>query len=211
MPQQIQLPKILAPSGLLLEEAIKLRRSKRSGYKSKISLEELSRLLFAAQGITSNKKRAVASAGAAYPLELFVVAKNVEKLDAGLYRYDPLSHSIERLEDGDFQPRVEKSRANEVKRNDFTKCLETACGKYAFVKGAPVSIIIAADFQRTTARYGGRGIMYVHMEAGSACQNISLEAVNLGLGTVIIGAFDAGLLRQSLNLAFEPLCILPVG
>ncbi len=190
----ISLPKISKPSGILLEEAIKLRRSKRAGYCAKITLEELSRLLFAGQGITADKKRAVASAGMTFPLELYIVAKNIEKLDAGLYRYVPQSHSIEQLKEG-----------------DFTKSLEEACGKYAFVRDAPACIIIAADFERTTSRYGGRGMMYVHMEAGCACQNISLEAVSLGLGTVVIGAFDAVLLRQSLNIAFEPLCILPFG
>ncbi|MFH1472397.1 MAG: SagB/ThcOx family dehydrogenase [Nanoarchaeota archaeon] len=190
----IQLPKILAPSGILLEEAIKLRRSKRAEYKPQISFEELSRLLFSAQGITSDKKRAVASAGMAFPLELYIIAKNVETLKQGLYKYLPDTLSIEL-----------------IKEQDFTQALENACGKYAFVTDAPVNIIIAADFRRTTRRFAERGIMYVHMEAGSAYQNISLEAVNLGLGTVVVGAFDVKFLKESLNIALEPLCILPVG
>ncbi|MBU4246561.1 MAG: SagB/ThcOx family dehydrogenase, partial [Nanoarchaeota archaeon] len=117
----IQLPKILAPSGILLEEAIKLRRSKRAEYKPQISFEELSRLLFSAQGITSDKKRAVASAGMAFPLELYIIAKNVETLKQGLYKYLPDTHSIEL-----------------IKEQDFTQALENACGKYAFVTDAPV-------------------------------------------------------------------------
>lgn len=190
----ISLPKHTKPSGLLLEEAIKLRRSKRAGYKSKITLEELSKLLFAGQGITADKKRAVASAGMTYSLELYVIAKNVETLKQGLYKYLPETHSIEM-----------------IKENDFSEALEKAKGKYAFVTDAPVCILIAADYNKTTQRFAERGMMYVHMEAGSAYQNISLEAVNLGLGTVVVGAFDINSLKESLNIYLEPLCILPIG
>lgn len=144
----IQLPKILAPSGLLLEEAIKIRRSKRAGYHAKITLEELSRLLFAGQGTTSDKKRAVASAGMTFPLELYIIAKSVETLKQGLYKYHSEIHSIEL-----------------IKEQDFTQSLEKACGKYIFVKDAPISIIIAADFSRTTIKYSERGIMYVHFQS----------------------------------------------
>ncbi len=129
-----------------------------------------------------------------FPLELYIIAKNVETLKQGLYKYHSETHSIEL-----------------IKEQDFTQSLEKACGKYIFVKDAPISIIIAADFSRTTIKYSERGIMYVYMEAGSAYQNISLEAVNLGLGTVVIGAFDVKSLKDSLNIALEPLCILPVG
>ena len=191
---QIILPKIEKSSGLLLEDAIKLRRSKRADYKSQISLVELSRLLWSGQGITADKKRAIPSAGMTFPLELFIIAKNVEVLKQGLYKYLPETHSIEMV--------------NEA---DFSQALEKACGKYVFVKNAPLSIIITADLKRTTQRFAERGAMYVHMEAGSAYQNISLQAVNLGLGTVVVGAFDVKSLKESLNISFEPLCILPVG
>ncbi len=108
----VLLPQPAKPSGILLEEAIKLRRSKRADYKPKITLEELTHILFAAQGITSSNKRAVASAGATYPLELFVVVKNIETLKSGLYRYHSETHSIEL-----------------IKEQDFTQALENACGK----------------------------------------------------------------------------------
>lgn len=191
---QIDLPKVAGSSGILLEEAMKLRRSKRANYKSKITIEELSRLLWSAQGATEGKKRAVASAGMTYPLELYIIAKNVETLKQGLYKYLPDTHSLETLKEADFSQALEKAR-----------------GKYAFVNDAPVCIIIAADFGRTTQRFAERGTMYVHMEAGSAYQNISLEAVNLGLGTVVVGAFDINSLKESLEIALEPLCILPIG
>lgn len=191
---QISLPKAAKSSGILLEEAITLRRSKRAGYKHEISLDELSRLLWSAQGITADKKRTVASAGMTFPLELYIIAKNVETLKQGLYKYLPESHSIELIREQDFTPALEKAR-----------------GKYAFVTDAPVCILIAADSGRTTQRFAERGVMYVYMEAGSAYQNISLEAVNLGLGTVVVGAFDVKSLKDSLNIASEPLCILPIG
>jgi len=190
----ISLPPIRKPSGILLEDAIRLRRSKRANYKPKISLAELSRLLFAGQGATDGKKRTVASAGMTYPLELFIIAKNIETLKQGLYKYLPETHAIEL-----------------IKEQDLSEALGKAFGKYVFVKDAPVTIIIAADFGRTTSRYSERGMMYVHMEAGSAYQNISLEAVNLGLGTVVVGAFDVEAVRHIICQEFEPLCLLPIG
>lgn len=194
MPQLIPLPNIRTPSGILLEQAQRLRRSKRSGYRSRISLDELSRLLFAGYGKTEGYHHTVPSAGATYPLELFLIAKNIDGLAAGIYRYAPENHSLEGHKTG-----------------NFSKDIERCCGKYTFAKDAPVCIIISADFSRTISRYKERGAMYVHMEAGSAYQNISLEAANLGLGTVVVGAFDVKATREFLGIEFEPLCILPVG
>jgi len=190
----VELPEFREPEGILLEDAIQKRRSKCSGWKEKISLSELSRLLWSAQGRTDDLHRSVPSAGATYPLEVFVAAKKVESLPEGVYRYIPERHGLEK-----------------VGERGFSEKLAQACGKYSFVCDAPMCIIICADFSRTTSRYGERGIRYVHMEVGSAYQNISLEAVNLGLGTVVVGAFDDKAAKDLTKSGFSPLCILPVG
>jgi SagB-type dehydrogenase family enzyme len=79
------------------------------------------------------------------------------------------------------------------------------------ISRAPIDIVIAAEVRRTTARYGQRAIRYVHMEAGHAGQNVSLQAIALGLGTVMIGAFDDGEVKEVLGIREEPLYIIPVG
>jgi len=78
---------------------------------------------------------------------------------------------------------------------------------------APVSIVIAADYERTRNRYKNRTERYVHMEAGHAAQNIYLQATALGLGTTAIGAFDDNGVKELLSLTgnLQPLYIMPVG
>lgn len=190
----IELAKPPKPSGITLEEALKGRRSKRAGWRNNVSFDEVSRLLWAAYGHTEGHRHTVPSAGATYPLELFVVAKSVGGIKQGIYRYFPERHALE-----------------DVKPGDVSKELGAACEKYSFVKDAPLCIVLAAEFSRTASRFGERAIRYVHMECGSAYQNVSLEAVNLGLGTVVVGAFDDAAVKSVLGTEFEPLAILPVG
>jgi SagB-type dehydrogenase family enzyme len=161
------------------------------------ALTELSQLLWAAQGVTHrNGLRTAPSVGALYPLEVYVAIGEVEGLQDGVYRYEPASHSLLQLVPGDFRGQL--SRA--------------ALDQEAVTDGALVSVITAV-YERTTWKYGARGERYVHMEVGSAAQNVYLQAVSLDLGTVFIGAFDDGEVRKILALADEeqPLCLLPVG
>ena len=74
-----------------------------------------------------------------------------------------------------------------------------------------MSIVIAADYGRTTGHYGQRGIRYVHMEVGHVGQNISLQANALNLGTVMIGAFEDGEIKEILGMREDPLYIIPAG
>jgi SagB-type dehydrogenase family enzyme len=82
-----------------------------------------------------------------------------------------------------------------------------------FIADAPLVIVIAAEYQRTTKRYGERGIRYVHIEVGHVGQNIYLQAESLGLGTLAVGAFYDEEVARVLNLpeAHEPLYVMPVG
>lgn len=199
-PAQIYLPPPHQKGRVSLEEAITRRRSKRDFTPEPISLSQLSQILWAAQGIsdTSWKYRTVPSAGATYPLEVFVVCgqDSLEGVGDGIYRYNAANHSLTLHHKGDVK--LELARA--------------ALGEQ-FIYQAPVDIVICALYQRTTRRYGSRGERYVHIEVGHAGQNIYLQATALGLATVAIGAFDDEQVRQVLRLdrQYEPLYIMPLG
>lgn len=174
-----------------VEECIELRRSVRNYQNKTLSIQQISNILWSAQGLTDDRNgfRAVPSAGATYPLIVFVAKKD------GLYRYVPESHGLKQ----------------EVKR-DIRKDIAIAALGQGFINDAGAVIIITAIYERTTQRYGERGVRYVHIEAGHCAQNIHLEAVALGLGSVPVGAFDDEKLSELLGLEREkPLYIIPVG
>jgi SagB-type dehydrogenase family enzyme len=197
---EISLPKPSLKGALSVEEAIKARRCIRSFQAKPLTIEQLSQLLWAAQGITLEDgfKRAAPSAGALYPLELFVVVGNkcIEELDAGVYQYLPSSHAIKLSMKSDLREKIMKA------------ALEQEC-----IAQAPINIIITADYDRTEKKYGERAERYVHIEVGHAGENIMLQAVSLGLSSVIIGAFYDEKLSHALQLPPElkPLLIIPVG
>jgi len=188
----VKLPKPNLKGAMSLEECIQNRRSKRSFSSQPLSLEQVSQLLWAAQGITDQKRglRAAPSAGALYPLELYVVKSD------GVYHYKPEEHELERLGS-----------------EDLRKPLAGAAHGQESVSEAPMDIVICAVYERVTGRYGNRGIMYTHIEVGHAAQNIHLEAVALGLGSVPIGAFQEEKASGVLALPKDqkPLYIIPVG
>jgi SagB-type dehydrogenase family enzyme len=200
----IKLPPPKITGGTSLNEALSLRRSLRDYSNQPITLEQLSQILWSAQGINELREelRTSPSAGATYPLILYVVVgtKSVKYengfLREGVYRYDWRSHSLAIVKEGDIR-----------------KELYFACLNQGWILNAPTSIIIAADYRRTTWRYGSRGIRYVHMEVGHVGQNIYLQVTALGLGTVAVGAFEDGKVKKILSLPpnEEPLYIMPIG
>ncbi len=193
----IILPAPIRSSDTPVERALAERRSVRSYGEAPLTLPEAGQLLWAAQGVTSARGfRTAPSAGALYPLEVFLVAGDVEGLRPGVYRYVPEGHALTLVVSGDRRGRL----------------CASALGQGS-VRRAPAVIVLAAVYARTTGKYGGRGIRYVHMESGSAAQNVYLEAESLGLGTVIIGAFDDAEVRAVLGIGRdeEPLIIMPVG
>ncbi|MGM0462313.1 MAG: SagB/ThcOx family dehydrogenase [Fibrobacterota bacterium] len=176
-----------------LEEAIQKRRSVRSFAQKDLSREKLGQLLFAAQGITEPVQgfRTAPSAGATYPLEVFAATPT------GIYHYIPEEHALAEISSADV-------------RDDLA---ETA-HEQSFIADAGVIIILAAVMERTTNRYGDRGVQYISMEAGHAAQNLLLQAVSLGLGAVPVGAIrdDAAVLEIiGGDKTMEPLYIIPVG
>ncbi len=165
------------PTSMTLFEALMQRRSKRSYTSDSLTLEELSALLFAAQGVTKRRGkllfRTAPSAGALYPIELFIAVKRVKGLKPGLYHYSVRDHVLEFIrEDGKI----------------IDKLYRSALWQRA-VKDAAAVMIISAIVNRTRSKYGERGWRYVYMEAGHVSQNIYLMATALQLGTVAIGAF----------------------
>jgi SagB-type dehydrogenase family enzyme len=180
-----------------VENALLRRHSTRSFRPDPLSLGEISQLLWAAQGVTHNRAfRTAPSAGALYPLETYVVAGTIKDLPPGTYRYLPEKHQLLQVLAGDIRGALCKASLGQ----------EPVCE-------APASIVFSAAFARTTGKYGKRGIRYGHMESGSAAQNVSLQAVSLGLATVVIGAFDDQEVSRVLSLPAgeEPMLIIPVG
>ena len=195
--ETIKLPAPLQNSNTSTEEAILKRRSVRSYKDSPLTLKEISQLLWAAQGITDPRGlRAAPSAGALYPLEIYVIAGNVNDLPDGIYNYRPLKHELVTIVKGD-------------KRNELCNA---ALGQSS-IRSAAAVIVFSAVYERTTMKYGGRGIKYVHIEIGHAAQNVFLQAVSLDLGTVVIGAFNDDDVTEVLKMpdGERPLYIMPVG
>lgn len=187
----VTLPKPDLKGLMPLEQAIAARRSLREFSSKSLIWEQIGQLAWAAQGQDGRSRyRTVPSAGATYPLELFVVTEQ------GLFHYLPGKHAVARLTDQDLRAR-----------------LAAAAWGQEFVAAAPVTLVFAAEFARTTGRYGERGIRYVYMEAGHAAQNVHLQAESLGLGSVAVGAFDDASVGKVLELPshLEPLYMVPVG
>jgi len=188
-----------------VESALANRRSHRNFQDRTISMEQLSQMLWAAYGITlplpnephlRGGLRTTPSAGAMYPLEIYVIVGNVEGLEPGVYRYISDGHKIVRVVDGDIRGELS----------------EAALGQ-RMVREAPATIFYSAVFERMTARYGERGIRYVYMEIGHSAQNVYLQAEALGLGTCAIGAFIDSEVRRLLQLPEDeqPLYLMPFG
>ncbi|ABK15930.1 SagB/ThcOx family dehydrogenase [Syntrophobacter fumaroxidans] len=195
--QPIKLSHPRTRGSVSIEEALLKRRSVRSYTGVPLSIEDLSQLLWAAQGMSHPRGyRTAPSAGALYPLELLVAAGRVGALSPGVYRYDPHRHEIVLHREGD-------RRAN----------LRRASLDQSAVGNAPAVLIFCAVYERTTRKYGERGVRYAMMEAGHAAQNVHLQVVSLGLGTVLIGAFRDDQVKSVLELGGneEPLYLMPVG
>jgi SagB-type dehydrogenase family enzyme len=204
----IKLPAPRSKGNVSLEETILRRRAVRRYRRQPLALSQLSQILWSAQGITGTRGfRAAPSAGATYPLEIFVVvgkqgviasgAKQApEELQAGIYHYEPNSHSWSLHTSGDLRADLARAALDEE-----------------FIVKAPVDIVICASYHRTSYRYGRRGERYVHIEVGHVGENIHLQAVALGLATVEVGAFHDEEVSKVLGVdeQIKPLYIMPVG
>jgi SagB-type dehydrogenase family enzyme len=197
LPMKVRLSELKVSSKSRIEELIEKRRSVRKYTDRELSESVISRILWAAQGISSEDGlRTSPSAGALYPLEIHVVAGEGSGLEPGIYRYIPEEHTLVQEIAGDLREKLSKAVLSQP-----------------MVKNASVSIVISAVYPRITSKYGKRGIRYTHMEAGHAAQNIYLLGVELGIGTCAIGAFEDEEVRKVLKMPVneDPLYILPLG
>ena len=175
-----------------LERAIQARRSVREFAPTPVSTPHLGQLLWAAQGVTERAtgRRAAPSAGATYPLDLFVA------LPDGWYHYEPVGHALTRLATDDRRARLAIAGLD-----------QPALG------AAPAIVVMTGRIDRTRARYGDRALRFVWQESGHAAQNLLLQAVSLDLAAVPIGGFDEQAVRTAVDLAsaVTPLYLLPLG
>jgi len=195
----VKLPPPSYQGSMSVEEALKARRTVREFAARGLDLKQVSQLLWGADGLSDPRgHRTAASAGATYPLEIYLVVgeRGVADLPAGVYRYLVQEHVLEPGVNGDLRQAVARASLHQT-----------------WMTHAPVIVVIAAEYRRCTARYGERGLMYTHMEAGHVGTNVFLQAEALGLGAGIVGAFEDQGLSQELQLPrdYAPLLVMPVG
>ena len=195
---EIILPQPRYYSQTSIEEAILKRRSIRE-YKDKpLNLQEISQLLWAAQGITDPKtgKRTAPSAGALYPLKVYVMGQ-IEDLAIGMYQYNPNNHSLIKVGDKDLKKELVRAVYGQI-----------------WIGEAPVNLVFTGNYEIIAQKYGKeKASRYTHMEVGHAAQNVYLQAESLNLGTVVVGGFEVEKVKEILGLPAEeePLYIMPVG
>lgn len=196
-PNEIRLPTPDVVGERALEGLLSQRRSVREFTDRLLSLVEVGQLAWAAQGVTHRDGlRTAPSAGALYPLELYVVAGAVEGLEPGVYRYRPEGHYLEATAGGDRRAALARAALDQ-----------------SWVADAAAIFVFTAVYQRTARKYGERAVRYVHMEVGHAAQNLFLQAEAFGLGSVVVGAFDDARVAKVLDLPEDrmPLSLMPVG
>jgi SagB-type dehydrogenase family enzyme len=198
--RQMNLPKPRLTGDVSVEQAIKHRRTIRSYLSKSLTLEQLSQIFWAAQGITEDRgyKRSAPSGGALYPMDIYAIVgdNGVQGLKAGIYHYDPHNHSAVLIVEGDFRKDVARTALSQM-----------------WMASAPLNLVITSEYRRITRKYGARGERYAMIEAGHIGQNIFLQAEALGLRAGIVGAFHDDDIIRVMNIArsHEPLIILPVG
>lgn len=204
--QIIQLPNPTLTSDVSVEEALQNRRSVRDFKTDALSLNEVSQVLWAAYGINEPRNnpaflrgglRTAPSAGALFPLDIYLVCGKVNGIKPGIYKYISSNHSLELIAEGDVRKELGKAALEQD-----------------FIEVAPISLVYVAVFKRTTQKYGDRGReRYVCMDLGHSAQNVYLQAYSLNLATCAVGAFTDKMVSMVMLLTDreEPLYIMPVG
>lgn len=188
----IQLPKPVLNKSAYLDQVLQERRSVRNFANKELTLEQISQLLWAGDGISDTAKelRTAPSAGALYPLDLYVVKKD------GVWHYIVKNHSLQLMTPSDLRAALSIAALGQVS-----------------ITRAPLDIVITAQYDRITAKYSEHSTKYAQLEAGHIAQNLALEAVALGLASVPIGAFNDENIKKILQLPtnHEPVYIIPIG
>lgn len=200
----ISLPQLTNSNSRSLTDVINERRSCREFSEVPVTMEELSHLLWSAQGTTGvNNQRSAPSAGAQYPMELYLAAGNIEKLPVATYRYDSQNLNLHLVNEGDIRHTL----------------FEASIDQQPWVAKAAVVFIFAGNFLAMRDHFhkqppiGMRGDRYKYIETGAAAQNMHLQSTNLGLGMVLVGGFDDKKVQQALNLpeGLDPAALVCIG
>jgi SagB-type dehydrogenase family enzyme len=197
--EAIKLPPPMKQGGMSLAEALRVRRTVRSFASRPLDLAQISQLLWSADGTNDPRgRRTSPSAGATYPLDLYLVVgeRGVTDHAAGVYHYQSAAQALTPVAPGDVRAAVARASLHQ-----------------SWMTQAPVMVVITGEYRRCTGRYGERGVRYTHIESGNVSQNLFLAAETLGLGAGIVGAFKDKALAQVLKLpsGHEPLLVMPVG
>ena len=128
-------------------------------------------------------RRPVPSAGGLYPLEIYLLVRDVEGLAKGIYHYDVLGDDLELVADGPWE-----------------EAASAAFYTWEFINDAPVILCIGAVFERTQAKYGARGYRYVLLEAGHVTQNLCLAATERDLASLCLGGYGDAALNRMLSV-----------
>jgi SagB-type dehydrogenase family enzyme len=181
--KEIELPDPDTTGKMSVEKAIQIRRSKRVYSDDPVLLSELSQVLWSAQGVTDDSgHRAAPSARGVYPYSLYVVVRDVEDLEDGLYLYNPESHTL-----GDLG----LANAGE---------LLAASGVQDNSQKAPVVIAMTASFAKAAEKFPDNPETVTLLEGGHIGQNISLQIESLEMATVVTAGFDAAVVGEALGL-----------
>jgi SagB-type dehydrogenase family enzyme len=172
-----------------LSDAIKNRKSRRAYSKKPVTLEELSFLLWAVQGIrqiidTGHAYRTVPSAGCRHALETYLCVLNVEGIEPGIYRYLPLEHKL----------------LFEFAKDNLKEKIVEAVFRQPYPGKAAVTFIWTAIPYRMEWRYGLAAHKVIAIDAGHVCQNLYLACEAIGAGTCAIAAYDQEAMDRLLKI-----------
>jgi len=177
---------------LTFEEALAKRRSVREFSSEALKRSQIGQLAWAGQGVTDSQRglRTAPSAGAMYPIELFFATAE------GVYAYRPTEHSLLQTSQQDIRSNLARATATPEP-----------------VIGAGCAIIVTGSSRKLASRFGSKSRTYVALEAGHVAQNIQLQAVCLGLGSVTVGGLDTAAVRKVCRMSrdTEPLYVICVG
>lgn len=203
----VKLPEPVLDGSVSVEKALSSRRSIRQFLPEPLTIKDISQLVWSAYGVTQlipngpdflrGGLKTAPSAGALYPLEIYVVAGNITNLAPGIYKYKPETHELLQISEGDKRKELCDAALNQT-----------------WIREAPASIVYSAVYERNTSKYGKRGReRYVCMDLGHSAENVYLQCASLKLGTCAIGAFldDNVKLVIQMTQSEEPLYIMPVG
>lgn len=199
--ETIKLAEPVDDKSIYFKDLINKRHTVRDYRDTAVKIEDLSYILWAAYGFKKDGGRTVPSAGALYPLNIYVACGNLEVKKSeiakrGLYAYEPYKHELVLIKDKDVRTSIARAALSQM-----------------WMAQAPCMIVITCEYSRITFKYRERGIRYAHMEVGNVSQNICLAAFNRGLGCGIVGAFYDSDVKAVLGIkdTHEPLLLIPVG